>query len=143
MIRWLEPHDVATVGSVLGLARLFQGDGDYLVYWDDGAPRGHAYIAWTDPPELQDLEVRAQCRRRGVATALIATAEAVCQRRGASRLRVTVSAENDNAASLYRSLGYGTAGIAPYRVTGRIELRTGPIEVDDVLVTMEKRLTAS
>lgn len=141
-MRWLEPHDATTVGSILGLARLYQGTGDYLVDWEDGEPRGHAYVAWSDPPELQDLEVRAEYRRRGVATALIAAAETASRRRGASLLRVTVSARNDAASALYRSLGYVDAGVAPYRVSGTIELRLGPLEVDDVLVTLEKALDA-
>jgi GNAT superfamily N-acetyltransferase len=142
VIRWLEPHDATNVGSVLGLARLFQGNGDYLVDWDDGEPRGHAYVAWSDPPELQDLEVRTEYRRCGVATALIAAAETACRRRDASLLRVTVSAHNDTASALYRSLGYVDAGVEPYRVSGTIELRLGPLEVDDVLVTLEKALDA-
>jgi ribosomal protein S18 acetylase RimI-like enzyme len=143
VIRWLEPGDVAAVGSVLGLARLFQGNGDYLVDWDGAEPRGHAHVAWTVPPELQDLEVRTEFRRRGVATSLIAAAETACWRRGAACLRVTVGAHNDGAAALYRSLGYADAGIPPYRVTGTVQLRTGPIEVDDVLVALEKRLVGS
>ena len=140
MVRWLDPCDVVTVGAVLGLARLYQGTGDYLVDWDDGTPTGHAYVSWTDPPELQDLEVRDAFRRRGVGSALIAAAEAAARRRGCSRLRVTVSDQNDHARALYESLGYVDAGLAPRRVTGTVQIRTGPIEVDDVLHTLERRL---
>jgi len=140
MIRWLEPDEVARVGSVLGLARLFQGNGDYLVEWNGTEPRGHAHLAWTDPPELQDVEVREGCRRRGVARSLIAAAESACRRRGCTRLRVTVSVDNDRARALYESLGFTDAGVAPHRVSGTIQLRTGPIEVDDVLATLEHHL---
>jgi ribosomal protein S18 acetylase RimI-like enzyme len=140
VIRWLEPHEIVQVGEVLGLARLYQGKGEYLVDWDGAEPRGHAHVAWSDPPELQDLEVRSEFRRRGVATALIAAAEAACRRRGSTRLCVTVSVDNDHARALYEALGYVDAGLPERRVTGTIQLRTGPIEVDDVLVTLERRL---
>ena len=71
-IRELAPNEVERVGSVLGLARVDQGDGYYLVAWEDDEPVGHAHLALTDPPELQDVSVRAEHRRRGVATALAA-----------------------------------------------------------------------
>jgi ribosomal protein S18 acetylase RimI-like enzyme len=140
VIRWLEPHEIVQVGEVLGLARLFQGNGEYLVDWEGAEPRGHAHLAWSDPPELQDLEVRSEFRRHGVATALITAAEATCRRRGSTRLCVTVSVDNDHARALYEALGYVDAGVPAQRVTGTIEIRTGPIEVDDVLVTLERRL---
>jgi ribosomal protein S18 acetylase RimI-like enzyme len=140
MVRWLDPRDVVAVGSVLGLARLYQGNGDYLVDWDGSTPTGHAHLAWTDPPELQDVEVRESYRRQGVATTLIRAAEAAARRRGCSRLRVTVSEDNDRARALYEGLGYADAGLAARRVSGTIQIRTGPIEVDDVLVTLERRL---
>ncbi len=41
----------------------------------------------------------------------------------------------DAAQALYRARGYADAGIPPRRVVGTIELRTGPIEVDDTLLT--------
>jgi hypothetical protein len=36
---------------------------------------------------------------------------------------------------------YASAGEAPRRVTGTIQLRTGPIEVDETLLDWEKRLS--
>jgi ribosomal protein S18 acetylase RimI-like enzyme len=140
MIRWLEPNEVLVVGATLGLARLFQGTGDYLVDWRDAEPAGHAYLSWTEPAELQDLEVRVEYRRRGVATSLIAAAETACTRRGASRLQVTVSDANDGARELYDRLGFVDSGAPLRRVVGVVEIRTGPIEVDDWLVMLEKHL---
>ncbi len=63
------------MASVLGLARLHQGDGFYLVAWEADEPLGHADLALTDPPELQDVEVRREYRRLGIASALTAHAE--------------------------------------------------------------------
>ncbi len=142
MIRRLDDGDVDVVCEVLGVARLRQGDGHYLVHWDGDTPTGHLHLATTTPPELQDLEVRAPYRGRGIAKALIAAAEAECATSGCASVRVTVSVSNDVARELYRSLGYRDAGVPPRRVVGTIQVRTGPIEVDDTLLTLDKELAA-
>jgi len=139
LIRPLALEEVERVTGVLGLARLHQGDGFYLVAWDGDEPLGHVYLALTDPPELHDVSVRTEHRRR-VASALIAAAEREARARGRNRLRIAVSIENEPAQALYRACGYGDAGLPPKRVKGTIENRTGPIEVDDTLLTWEKRL---
>jgi hypothetical protein len=51
-----------------------------------------------------------------------------------------VSVDSPAARALYASLGYLDVGIAPRRVVGTIEIRTGPIDVDDTLLTLEKAL---
>ena len=125
---------------MLGLARLHQGDGFYLVAWDGDEPLGHVYLALTDPAELHDVSVRPEYRRRGIASALIAAAEQEAHARARDRLRIAVSIENEPAQALYRGCGYLDSGLPPRRVVGTIEIRTGPIEVDDTLLTWEKRL---
>jgi ribosomal protein S18 acetylase RimI-like enzyme len=139
-IRELTSNEVGRVAAVLGLARLEQGDGSYLVAWEDDEPVGHAHLALTDPPELQDVAVRPEHRRRGIATALAHAAERAVVARGFDRLRLSVSVDNDAALALYRHLGYADVGIPPRRVHGTIQIRTGPIEVDDTLLTLEKSL---
>jgi ribosomal protein S18 acetylase RimI-like enzyme len=139
-IRELAPTEIERVGAVLGLARLGQGDGFYLVAWDGDEPLGHTHLALLDPPEIQDVSVRPEYRRRGVASALAAAAESEAEARGSTRLRLSVSMGNVAAQNLYRGLGYIEAGIPPRRVQGTIQLRTGPIEVDDTLLTWEKAL---
>ena len=139
----LDPSEIESVAVVLGLARLYQGDGMYLVAWLDREPLAHAHLALTNPPELQDVEVRPEYRRRGIASALTAHAEGEARTRGFDRLRLGVSADNAPAQALYRQRGYVDAGIAPQRVKGTIVTRTGPIEVDDTILTWEKRLDGS
>jgi ribosomal protein S18 acetylase RimI-like enzyme len=143
VIRPLAPAEVERVASVLGLARLNQGDGFYLVAWTGDEPLGHAYLALTEPPELQDVAVREQHRRRGVASALTDAAEREGMTRGFDRLQVSVGIENEPARALYRSCGYDDVGIPPKRVRGTVHIRTGPIEVDDTLLIWEKRLTSA
>jgi hypothetical protein len=46
---------------------------------------------------------------------------------------------NKDAQALYRKCGYVDSGLSPRRVQGTIMIRTGPIEVDDTLLTWEKR----
>ena len=139
-IRELAPNEIERVGAVLGLARLGQGDGYYLIAWEDDEPVGHAHLALTDPPELQDVSVRPEYRRHGIATALAGAAERAAVARGSARLRLSVSVDNNAALALYRHLGYCDVGVPPRRVHGTIRIRTGTLEVDDTLLTLEKSL---
>lgn len=140
LVRRLTDEDVESVGAILGLARLHQGNGFYLVAWENEEPLGHAYLALTDPPELQDVQVRPEQRRRGVATAMTSAAEEHARSLGHQRLRLEVSQTNMAAQALYRGRGFSDTGAAPRRVQGTIVIRTGPIEVDDTLLMWEKTL---
>jgi ribosomal protein S18 acetylase RimI-like enzyme len=139
-IRRLAQQEVDRVTSVLGLARLLPGDGYYLVAWQGPEPVGHAYLALTDPPELQDVSVRPSHRRQGIATSLTLAVEQEAGRLGFASLRLQVSADDEAAQSLYRKCGYLDSGLPPQRVRGTVHIRTGPILVDDVLLTWEKQL---
>jgi ribosomal protein S18 acetylase RimI-like enzyme len=141
-VRPLREHETERViAAGLGLSRMPRGDGSfYLVAWENGNPVGHAHLALSDPPELQDVAVIPAHRRRGIATALTRAAEHEAAARGHAVLRVTVSVDNGAAQALYRSLGYRDSGLPPKRVTGTVEIRTGPLEVDDTLLTWEKKL---
>jgi ribosomal protein S18 acetylase RimI-like enzyme len=141
LVRRLVDDEVERVGTVLGLARLYQGNGFYLVAWDDEEPLGHAYLALTNPPELQDVHVRPEYRRRGVASALTSLAEQNALSLGFDRLRLEVSERNTAAQALYRSCGFAERGVPARRVQGRIIIRTGALEVDDTLLSWEKTLT--
>jgi GNAT superfamily N-acetyltransferase len=132
------------IAAGLGLARLPRDDGSfYLVAWDGDAALGHAHLALTDPPEVQDVEVLERHRGRGVGSALIAAAEEEAARRGYDRLTLTVSVARPEAQRLYRRLGYRDAGTPARRVTGTVQIRTGPLDVDDTLLTWEKPLSIS
>ena len=138
-IRRLVYDEVERVVAVLGLARL-GGDGVYLVAWDGEEALGHAHLALSNPPELQDVAVREVHRRLGIASALTQAAEAEAEAHGFDRVRVTVSDANTAAQRLYRRRGYLDTGIPPKRIVGTVVIRTGPIDVDDTLLTWEKRL---
>ena len=77
----------------------------------------------------------------GIASALTAAVEEEARSCGFDRIRLTVGVDNAAAQALYRSLRYVDAGVPPKRVRGTIMLRTGPLEVDDTLLTWEKLLS--
>ena len=141
-IRPLLEDEVDVVGASLGLARLDQGDGFYLVAWSGEAPVGHAHLALSDPPELQDVFVVEEHRRRGIAVALTSAAEHEARTRGFDRLRLGVSIDDAGAQALYRRCGFVDTDVPPNRVQGTIIIRTGPIEVDDTILTWEKPLAS-
>ncbi len=145
LVRRLADDEVERVGAVLGLARLYQGNGFYVVAWENEEPLGHAYLALTDPPELQDVQVRPEQRRRGVASAMTSVAAQNALSLGFDRLRLEVSEGNTAAQALYRGCGFADIGAPPRRVRGTIMLRTGgPIEVDDTVVDVgEDTLTGT
>jgi GNAT superfamily N-acetyltransferase len=144
-VRPLRPDDTERVlDAGLGLSRLPRGDGSfYLVAWEGDQPLGHAHLALGDPPELQDVSVLPAHRRRGVGTALTRAAEQEALARGHGVLTLTVGVGNVGAQALYRRLGYRDSGLPPLRVQGRVQIRTGPLEVDDTLLTWERDLSIS
>ena len=144
-VRRLRPEDTERVlGAGLGLARLPRDDGSfYLVAWEGDEPVGHAHLALSDPPELQDVSVLPEYRRRGVATALTRAAEREAAARGHAVLTLTVGIANEGAQATYRALGYRDSGLPPLRVQGTVQIRTGQLEVDDTLLTWQKELSIS
>ena len=103
-------------------------------------PEVDAVLVGVVPPELQDVQVAAGHRRHGVARMLIAAARREARARGFTRIRVDVAIDNDPAQALYRTSGFSDIGLDPRPVKGTIVIRTGPIEVDDVLITWQKHL---
>jgi GNAT superfamily N-acetyltransferase len=125
------------VAAGLGLARLPRTDGSfYLVAWDGEEPLGHAHLALDDPPEIQDVEVREQHRGRGVGSALVAAAADEAAARGYAHVTMTVSTGKPEVQALYERLGFVDSGLPLRRVTGTVQIRTGPLEVDDILRTL-------
>jgi GNAT superfamily N-acetyltransferase len=147
-VRELDVSEVEDVDRQLPLNRLDQWSREsstYLVAWEGDSAVGHAHLAWEGThlgfPEIQDVFVPPEHRRRGIATELTRCAEDAARLRGFDRISLSVSAEgNESAARLYAALGYGDAGVPPVRVVGTITLRGEPFEVDDTLVYLVKPL---
>jgi GNAT superfamily N-acetyltransferase len=131
------------IAAGLGLSRLPRADGSfYLVAWDGDEPVGHAHLALTDPPEVQDVEVLESRRGRGIGTALVEAAESEAAARGFDRLTITVSTSKPQVQALYERAGFRDAGAPLKRVTGTVHIRTGPLVVDDTLRTLSISLDA-
>jgi RimJ/RimL family protein N-acetyltransferase len=58
-------------------------------------------------------------------------------------MTLTVSVENEAAQATYRALGYRDSGRPPQRVRGTVEIRSGPLAVDDTLLTWQRELATS
>jgi ribosomal protein S18 acetylase RimI-like enzyme len=143
--RLTDEETAAVLAAGLGLSRLDpatlrSASGFYLVAWSGAQPVGHAHLAVSDPPELQDVLVLPAARGRGVGTALAETACVQAHALGAARLRLKVSADNPAAGALYARLGFTDAGLPPEHVQGPVRIRTGLIKVDEVLTTLERPL---
>jgi len=54
------------------------------------------------------------------------------------RIAPLAPGETERVLAAYRALGYRDRGLPPKRVTGTVQIRTGPIEVNDTLLTWEK-----
>jgi ribosomal protein S18 acetylase RimI-like enzyme len=146
-VRELDAGEVPFVTEHLPLNRLPQHlreASTYLIAWDGGQPVGQAHLAWSGThlglPEIQDVFVLPRARRRGIASALAAVAEQRARAAGWDAISLSAGEDNLAARALYEKLGYVEAGAGRVRVKGVVELRTGPLEVDDTLVYMTKNL---
>jgi GNAT superfamily N-acetyltransferase len=140
-VRPMTAEEVDFVDSHLPLSRLEQTGGEYLVAWQEGVPVGHAHVDWrTDPPELQDVFVAEEHRRRGIAVRLSEAAEARVRERGFDRIALDVDVDAPGPRALYEKLGYREKGTPPRHVQGTIMLRGKPFEVDAFLLDMVKEL---
>ncbi|MDQ3753198.1 MAG: GNAT family N-acetyltransferase [Acidobacteriota bacterium] len=86
---------MATVGEVVGYTNILWQSG-YEPFVDD------------DIPEINDLNVVAEYRNRGIGTALIREAESIAAKAGMSIIGIGVGLTPDYAAAqhLYPKLGY-------------------------------------
>jgi len=143
-VRELTDADLALIGNRLPLHRLGQAQ-TYLVAWAGSDPVGHAHIAWKETtlgvPEIGDVFVQAELRRRGIGTELSEAAERLARTRGHRQISISASIANEGALRLYRRLGYRDAGLPPRRVQGTVVVRGGPIQVDETLLYLIKDLT--
>jgi GNAT superfamily N-acetyltransferase len=145
----LRSADVERVDRDLPLNRLDQQRAEgstYLIAWERERPVGHAHIAWSGThlglPEIQDVYVAPEYRRRGVAKQLTRACEDAARARNLHAISLSVSRDGNTAArALYESLGYADAGVDAVRVSGVIMLRGRPFAVDDTLVYLTKTLS--
>ena len=102
------------------------GEGHTLFsIWADGQQAGFLHLQRTGPivMQLEDIFVQPPLRGRGIATAAIAQAEALCrQMPGIEAVTLQVVPRNEAALRLYHKLGYDTLSL----VTLRKELGPNP-----------------
>lgn len=82
-------------------------DTNVAVVGDPGALAGFGIMAYRDEDaHLLLLAVRAQQRRRGIASAIVEWLEAVARCAGMQRIRVEARRENEAARNFYSEHGY-------------------------------------
>lgn len=116
------------------LPHLRQGGLALLLARHQGRIAGSVQLDCDTPPnqphraELRKLLVHPECRRLGIARALVGEAEAVARRRGRSLITLDTRT-GDAAERLYAGLGYSTAGVIPDWCRDTIEDRLDPTTV--------------
>lgn len=66
-----------------------------------------------DESDMMNLAVAPQCRRQGIARALIEALMEALQKRGSGSLTLEVRASNTGAIALYEAMGFSTVGRRP------------------------------
>lgn len=101
--------------SLAGHTILLACDGDFVM----GCVAVHPLANGSDC-EVKRLYVRPQFRRRGLAAALMAAAEAYAREHGYAAIYLDTKARMTEAIALYERLGYER--IAPYHDTARADV---------------------
>lgn len=132
------------------LARQARDELLLLLALDDSAWLGHCAVVWRSDypgfrdagiPEIQDLNVRRDYRRRGIGSALLDEAERrVSQRAEAAGIAFGLYADYGAAQRLYVKRGYVPDGRGlHYRVSPVVAGETYRVD-DDLLLYLVKRL---
>ena len=117
----------------------------YLIAWEDAQPVGHAHLAWNGThlglPEIQDVFVVPEKRRRGIATQLTHAAEEEARARGVGQHQPQRQPGRQRCgtaplceARLRRRRRRSRPGVGADHAAGR------PFDVDDTLVYLTKQL---
>jgi ribosomal protein S18 acetylase RimI-like enzyme len=114
------------------LRRAADNEGVVLVAEDDGEVIGFAsgevYRRMPDERfevidyvngEVTELYVASQARRRGAATALLASLDDHFRERGCGAVRIEVFVPNASARAFYEKLGYEERDLAVFRLLGK------------------------
>ena len=101
----------------IGLERQKQGQANTLILMVDNVPAGYCLLNWEPKyglyqklgiPEIQDLNILPDFRRRGLATALICHCETLARNKGLEQIGISygLDASYGPAQRLYTKLGY-------------------------------------
>jgi GNAT superfamily N-acetyltransferase len=124
-----------------------------VVAWDYRTPLGRGMLLFAEDEdysesaaregcaEIRDLSVEEPYRRRGVATAVLASLEEAAKAAGYPRIGLSVSLDDEHAAarSLYERLGYVHAH-GPFLITVMLDGDDGPFPVGDVVTYLVRDL---
>ena len=105
-LEFAEPTSTDDLGSVTAVVE--NPAADVIVAEDDGVLVGTLIASWDGwRGNMYRLAVAESRRRQGVASQLIAAAEASLRSRGARRISAIVQTDHDYAVGTWESAGYG------------------------------------
>lgn len=103
------------------LKEVEEGKAAYLIVESHGQIIGHAFIKFygkstaPDYPDIEDLYVHPDFRRKGIATELMSSCEKIAQTRGFKAIGLAAGVdEDDPGRKLYEKLGYIKTEGQPY-----------------------------
>jgi GNAT superfamily N-acetyltransferase len=99
------------------LGEVEAGKAEYMIVEMDGQIVGHVFLKFygkptaPDCPDIEDLYVHPDFRRKGVATELLRTCEKIAKARGFATIGLAAGVdESDPGRKLYEKLGYIKTG---------------------------------
>jgi ribosomal-protein-alanine N-acetyltransferase len=122
------------------VAELRQPNGHYLVAHPPGEDRIDAYAGLYAPKgsptaDIQTIAVAPQARRQGLGRVMMLQLINAARRRGAQEVFLEVRADNAEAQSLYRSLGFDALSVRKRYYKGGIDAIIMRLAVPDTEVT--------
>jgi ribosomal protein S18 acetylase RimI-like enzyme len=147
-VRPLRSYEVDIVAAQLNAARnaathrsrlKLQEDGVlvYLIAWIGDTPVGHGMLLWEGPtgtpkqhidracPYVEDLWVRNDLRSKGVGARMLAEMTMLAIAHGYDAVSLSVGVENRRAIRLYKRLGFATAPIPRFTLSGMVAMANG------------------
>lgn len=163
-IRPLQERDLAAVEQALPfgvpgkhrsrLARQRAGSVVYLIAWHEAFPVGHALLSLMRPhddprgaelprcPDVEDLLVHPDWRKRGIGAQLLLTSEEAARARGYSEVGLSVALDNLEAQRMYARRGYRDAGIGVFTLGGTyLDAEGSPRAWSETCTYLIKRLS--
>ena len=109
----------------------------YLFAWIDNAPVGHGMLLWEGPtgspkqhidrtcPYVEDLWVRSDLRSRGIGARILAEMTMLAISHGHDAVSLSVGVENRRAIDLYERMGFVTAQVPRFTLSGMVAMADG------------------
>ncbi len=109
----------------------------YLIAWIGDSPVGHGMLLWEGPtgtpkqhigksyPYVEDLWVRDDLRSQGIGARMLAEMTILAIAHGHEAVSLSVGVDNRRAIKLYERMGFTTAQIPRFTLSGMVAMANG------------------